>query len=93
MTKYKQKTYRYNGRSARWGEDLGPERMAALGDGEVILLLGENGEPYSWLLKDSYGKLRERPVKKGETAADVCATAQRLVAFEQAVIRTVVGKA
>ncbi len=48
------------GRTANWGADLTPDEMQALREGEILILLGEEGRPHSELLMDNYGLIRER---------------------------------
>jgi hypothetical protein len=60
---YKPKEYFFNERTLDWGRSLSHEEMHALQDGEVFILLGKDGKPYSQLLMDSYGEIRERLFK------------------------------
>lgn len=60
--KYNPKEYFHGGRTLTWGKDLSPGQMRALKNGEVFILLGEDGKPHSRVLMDSYNQIRERSV-------------------------------
>lgn len=57
--KYQPKKYFCNDRKVKPGNDLTEEQMIALRDGEVFILLDEDGHPASQLLMDSYNQIRE----------------------------------
>jgi len=61
-SEWKPKLYFDEGRTLRWSENLSEETKAALERGEVFTLLGENGEPYTQVLMDSWGSIKERPL-------------------------------
>lgn len=46
----------------RWGEDIPAEAMQALRRGETAMLHDADGNPYSRVLMDSYGTIRETRV-------------------------------
>lgn len=52
--------YRDEGRTVAWGEDLGPERMAAMVKGEIFTLLDTGGKQHAKLLRDYYDTIREK---------------------------------
>ncbi len=52
--------YRYTGRTTNWGDDLSAENKQALNDAEIVVLLDRDGKPYSTLLRDGFGTLREK---------------------------------
>ena len=52
--------YYYDERTINWGEDLSPETMEAMADGELFMLLDDNGLPYRYVARDSFGEIREK---------------------------------
>ena len=46
----------------RWGENIPPEIMEALRNGETALLHDAEGKPYSLVLIDYFGTIREKRV-------------------------------
>lgn len=58
-TKYNPKIYFDNGRQLVWGKNLTKEQLGSMEKGEIFILMGKNGEPFSEVLKDSYGQTRE----------------------------------
>jgi hypothetical protein len=48
----------------RWKEPLSQEMMQALQNSETIELLNQNNKPYSLLLMDHYGTIREKKYKE-----------------------------
>lgn len=46
-----------------WGENIPREIYQKLKDGEVAILFDENGNPYSEILIDYFGTIRERKIK------------------------------
>lgn len=53
------KRYWHNGRLLEWGKGLSSEQKFALRRGEVFTLRDRSGTPYSLVLMDSYGAIRE----------------------------------
>lgn len=50
-----QSSERDNNHTLQWGEDIGPERMRTLREGEMFTLISEDGvTPYSVVVMDSY---------------------------------------
>lgn len=45
-----------------WGKDIPKDVLKALDDGETATLLGEDREPYSIILKDQFGTIREQRI-------------------------------
>lgn len=43
----------------KWGEDIPKDVLEALDNGETAILLDEDGAPFSILLKDYFGTIRE----------------------------------
>ena len=54
------KEYFNGGRTLKWGEDLTSEQSDAMFKGEIFTLLHRDGSPCSEILKDSYGRIREK---------------------------------
>jgi len=46
----------------KWGEDLPPHIRQALKDGETAILNDADGKPYSHVIMDSYGTIREKRI-------------------------------
>ena len=46
----------------KWGEDIPKDILEALERGEVALLNDEQGNPYSTILKDQFGTIREQRI-------------------------------
>ena len=44
----------------RWGEDIPKDVMSALCNGETAVLHDPDGKPYSIVVKDCYGQIREK---------------------------------
>lgn len=59
---WKLKDYRNRGRTLDWGCDIPAEKMVAMRNGEVFVLLDATGRPYSKVLMDSYDTIREQRV-------------------------------
>jgi hypothetical protein len=59
---WRPKKYVDRGRTLRWEQSLSEATMAAMDAGEVFTLMGADGKPYSLVLKDSYGTIREKQV-------------------------------
>jgi hypothetical protein len=51
-----------NGRTLGWGNDLTADQKEAMTMGEVFTLLSEDGKPFSHVMKDAYGAIRERRI-------------------------------
>lgn len=60
MSDYNPKEYFDNGRTLNWAENIPQDYMEGMNNGEVFTLLDIEGNPYSQVLKDSYGTIRER---------------------------------
>ncbi len=43
-----------------WGKDISPEILQALRNGETATLNDEKGNPYSTVLMDMFGNIREK---------------------------------
>ena len=56
------KAYRNTGKMLYFGEDISPENMQLLREGEIFTLLDEAGNPFSNVLMDSYDTIREAPI-------------------------------
>jgi len=71
MDKRNPKEYFHEGRTLTWGKDLSSKQMKALREREVFILLGEDGKPYSQVLMDSCGQIRERNLRKKQPKWDI----------------------
>jgi hypothetical protein len=60
------KTYFDNGRILIFGKDIPEDKFLALQEGEVFTLLNIENKPFSKVLMDSYGTIRERPITDDE---------------------------
>lgn len=63
-TEYSPKSHEDKGRTVESGRPLTPEEMQALRAGEILTVLSEDRSPYSRLLMDSYGTIREQPTQE-----------------------------
>jgi len=57
--KYQPKKYFSNGRTLEWGKDLTEEQMESMRQGEIFILLNEDGTRHNEVLMDSYNQIRE----------------------------------
>lgn len=57
--------YFCKGVTLEWGKDLTEEYMDRMCEGEVFMLLDENGETCSLILIDRYGQVREIELRGG----------------------------
>jgi hypothetical protein len=53
------KDFHYKGRVLRWGENIPPDLMQALKEGEVLTLLDEDGQPLHHIMMDANGTIRQ----------------------------------
>lgn len=51
----------------KWGEDIPPEIMEAMRNGQTAILLGEDGKPYSWVMMDYFGTIREKQLTDNDS--------------------------
>lgn len=68
---YQPKEHFSKGGTFEWGKDLTLKQMRSLRKGEVFILLGEDGKPYSRVLMDSYNQIRERNLRKPQPELDI----------------------
>jgi hypothetical protein len=54
-------------RELKWGENIPPEIMTALRNGETALLKDADGNPHSVVLMDYFGTIREKQFFPGTT--------------------------
>ena len=71
MSKWNPKEYFSKKRTLTWDKDLTSKQMDALKKGEVFILLGEDGKPYSRVLMDSYDQIRERNLRQKQPKLDI----------------------
>jgi len=60
---YNPKKHFRNERTLVWGQSLTKEQMNSLRQGEIFILLDEDGEQHAEVLMDSYDNIRERRLR------------------------------
>jgi hypothetical protein len=57
--------YHYDGKKLKWGEDIPLEIFESmLINSEMVMLMDAEGNDYCTLIRDGYGKLRQKKVNK-----------------------------
>lgn len=60
----KRRVFKALPRTLQWGKDISPENMKLLRSGRSFLLLDKHGRPYSIVLMDTFGTIREALVRR-----------------------------